>query len=484
MQDADKTKSELLKKPKGLRQRIDNLETPKIGHERTEKVIQTAHRFLIIANSHTEMEPLLQEFAMELKKFTECAAVAIRILDEGGNIPYKAYKGFSQRFYESESALSIKADQCMCINVINGTTNPKLPFYTPGGSFYMNGTTRFLTTVSEEEKGTTRNVCNQFGYESVALVPISLGDRILGLIHVADTQENKVPFELVQILEGVAMQLGTAIQRVWAEDMLKKAYDSLEQRVEERTAELVAVNKQLKQEIKDRKQKEKALRESENRLRSLSSQLLSVQESERRRVARELHDGIGQMLTAVKFKVESVLQEKGEGKARAMEKSLEDVIPMIRESMEEVRRIQMDLRPSVLDDLGILAALTWLCRNFEATYSHIHIEKQTEIREEEVSTPLKTPIYRIAQEALNNVAKHSKADLAHVSLRKTNGKIELVINDNGAGFDLKSAPSVKSYKGGFGLSGMRERTELSGGSFEIESTKGVGTLIRALWPTE
>ncbi len=235
-------------------------------------------------------------------------------------------------------------------------------------------------------------------------------------------------------------------------------------------------------DITERKRTEEALRESENRLRSLSSQLLTVQESERRRIARELHDGVGQMLTAVKFKVESVLQEKGEGKARARVKSLEPVIPMIRESMEEVRRIQTDLRPSVLDDLGVLAALSWLCRNFETTYSHIHIEKQSDVQEEEVPTALNTPIYRISQEALNNVAKHSKADLIHLSLGKLGDRIELRIEDNGKGFDMQKILSQDKDKRGLGLDSMRERAELSGGTFTVESTKGEGATIKASWP--
>jgi PAS domain S-box-containing protein len=188
-----------------------------------EDALRVSHRFLAIANRHTEMIHLLKEFVAEVRNFTGCVAVGIRMLDAVGKIPYQAYEGFDQRFYESESPLSIGSDQCMCINVIKGTTDPKLSFYTESGSFYINGTTRFLATVSEEEKRRTRNVCNQFGYESVALVPIRLGDNILGLIHVADYQENMVPLEIVEVLEGVAMQLGPAIQRVRAEEALRES---------------------------------------------------------------------------------------------------------------------------------------------------------------------------------------------------------------------------------------------------------------------
>ena len=235
-------------------------------------------------------------------------------------------------------------------------------------------------------------------------------------------------------------------------------------------------------DITERKRVEEALRESENRLRSLSSQLLSAHESERKRIAMELHDGIGQMLTAIKFKVENITQQKGKGKARAKEKSLEVIIPMVKESVEEVRRIQMNLRPSTLDDLGILATLEWFCREYQKIYSHIRVEKEIDLQESEVSTPLKTVIYRVMQEALNNIAKHSKADLVYLSLRKEKNKIELTIKDTGMGFDLEEILSPERSKRGLGLNSMRERTELSGGTFVIESTAGKGTTIRAEWP--
>ncbi|MCH8121283.1 MAG: hypothetical protein IIC00_16355, partial [Planctomycetes bacterium] len=131
--------------------------------------------------------------------------MGIRILDENGNIPYEACTGFSKRFYESESPLSIENDKCMCINVVKGDTDSTLRFYTQFGSFYMNGTTRFLATVSEEEKGQTRNKCNEEGYESVALVPIRNGEAFLGLIHLADTNGKMVPVEYIDLIEREGM---------------------------------------------------------------------------------------------------------------------------------------------------------------------------------------------------------------------------------------------------------------------------------------
>jgi signal transduction histidine kinase/DNA-binding response OmpR family regulator len=188
-----------------------------------EKAQQFSLHLLEILHRHTAIPPLLKEFVREIRAYTGCDAVGIRVLDDEGNIPYQAYEGFSQRFFESESPLSIKSDQCMCINVIKGTADPGLPFYTAGGSFYMNATTLFLATVSEEAKGKTRNVCNATGFESVALVPFRSGGRILGLIHVADRRENMVPLHMVKLLEQAAMQLGTAFQRARAEDTLRKS---------------------------------------------------------------------------------------------------------------------------------------------------------------------------------------------------------------------------------------------------------------------
>ena len=120
----------------------------------------------------TDMEALLEGYVQLVKSYLQCDAVGIRIRDDAGNIPYQAYDGFSQAFFESESPLSLDTDQCMCITVIKGTTDPSRPFFTEKGSFYINGTSRFLATIPPEYLGTTRNVCHAHGYESVALIPI------------------------------------------------------------------------------------------------------------------------------------------------------------------------------------------------------------------------------------------------------------------------------------------------------------------------
>ncbi len=182
--------------------------------QNTSQMLETAYRFLEIANRHVEVRPMLSEFLTELKSLSRCGAVGIRLLDDDGNIPYAVYDGFSRTFFEKESPLAVRSDRCMCINVITGQTDPEKSFYTAAGSFWMNQTTRFLATVSETEKGQTRNACNACGYESVALIPIRCGGAIMGLIHLADTREDMVPLTMVQQLEKVCLVLGNAIQRV------------------------------------------------------------------------------------------------------------------------------------------------------------------------------------------------------------------------------------------------------------------------------
>jgi signal transduction histidine kinase len=232
--------------------------------------------------------------------------------------------------------------------------------------------------------------------------------------------------------------------------------------------------------LRERHRQMAALGESENRLRVLASQLLAAQEKERRLIANELHDSIGSALSVIKFKVEDAVQQMEQGVATP--ESLKGLIPTVQQTIEESRRIQTNLRPSILDDLGILTTLDWHCREFQKIFSHIRIEKEINLSENDVPYSLKTVIYRISQEALNNIAKHSKADLITLSLRKNDGPIELTVRDNGQGFNMEEIFSMESTRKGLGLGSMRERTELSGGSFTIESVLGKGTTIRASWP--
>ena len=263
-----------------------------------------------------------------------------------------------------------------------------------------------------------------------------------------------------------------------AQEELRRSRDELEVRIRERTAELFLANEGLRQEIVERQKIEEALQESKEQLRILASKILTAQENERKRVALEVHDILGSSLSAIKFKVEEALINIPQNIAYP----LEVLIPLIKETIEEARRIQADLRPPLLDDLGIIATISWFCRRFESIYSAIRVEQMITIREEEVPDHLKIALFRIIQEAMNNIGKHAGADYMRLGLRKVDASIELSISDNGIGFDQETLSSEESLKKGLGLSSMRERTEFSEGTFSIESTKGSGTVIKALWP--
>ena len=246
------------------------------------------------------------------------------------------------------------------------------------------------------------------------------------------------------------------------EKALQKAHHELERRVEERTAALEKANQELRQ---------------------IPSKLISVQEEERKRLASELHDSIGQTLAAVKFWVEMALKLRDAGDGQAALNHLEQFVPILQRSIEETRNIYMGLRPSMLDSVGLLSTLEWLRQECMKLYPERHVELETGVAEEEIPENLKVNIFRIAQEALNNIAKHSKAEWVDISLSKNGGEIELVVSDDGVGMDLDHILQTSTARS-LGLTSMRERAELTGGSFSIESTPGEGTTIRAFWPIE
>lgn len=237
------------------------------------------------------------------------------------------------------------------------------------------------------------------------------------------------------------------------------------------------------QDITERYHAEQELRDSREVLHRLSARLLSVQESERQRIARELHDSIGQSLSAIKFMVERGVADQYPEERRTTSASLQAVVPAIQKSIEEVRRISMALRPSTLDDLGLVATLSWFIREFAATYPHIKVEKAVDVEEGRMPDTLKVNLFRIVQEALNNAAKHSGAERITLSLRQLAGEWHLDIEDDGRGFD-PAQPRVPNEEGGYGLTTMRERTELFGGTLLLESAPGEGTRIYARWPLE
>jgi PAS domain S-box-containing protein len=247
-------------------------------------------------------------------------------------------------------------------------------------------------------------------------------------------------------------------------------------RVHDRAGKAIALVASVT-DVTQQQRTEAALRESAAQLKRLSARLLVAEERERARIARELHDSLGQTLTALKYRIEEAagLCLACPGTHSAVKK-LEATGTLLAGAIAEVRSIVMDLRPSVLDDLGLAAAIRWFCRQFRETHPGIRLALRIRLDGRPVREELRVPVFRLLQEALTNAGKHAGGERISVELRRGAGRLHLRVGDNGRGF----VPQERSL--GMGLLGMRERSELSGGVFAVASAPGRGTVVRASWP--
>lgn len=264
-------------------------------------------------------------------------------------------------------------------------------------------------------------------------------------------------------------------------DETAKSKERLEHLVKERTEELMWANKALQEEVAERQETEKELLQNEMELKQLSVKLVDAQEDERKRVARELHDSIAGKLSAIKYGVEKKLGEmKGHTPSGGI--TLEDVLGQIKETIEETRRISRNLWPSQLEDLGLIASVDGLIRQFSNRYPDVKMSKEIKVEEARIPKRLKIVIYRLLQEALNNAGKYSGADRVSVSLIRRNNNLEFWVKDNGCGFDPEGGVFTRGNSAeGMGLDSMRERTEIAEGEFSVWSKTGEGTAIFATW---
>lgn len=284
--------------------------------------------------------------------------------------------------------------------------------------------------------------------------------------------------------EGVVYYEGSLediTEQKTAEKVLKNAHQDLEKRVQERTSEFLTAIELLNREIKVRKNAVDALKKSEAELQLLSERLLLVLEEERERISRELHDSVGQSLTFIKMSLECCLSNLFEHNSQQVYQSIESLIPKLQETINEVRHICSGLWPAMLDALGILKTVQWLCSDFEKCYPSLCVETKFNVEEQDIHKPLKIVIYRLVQEAFNNIAKHSHAERVNLTLEKSGECIQLKICDDGIGFQADNFSAIKNQNPGIGLSSMKKRTEISGGALYFSSKPGDGTCITAVW---
>jgi PAS domain S-box-containing protein len=262
---------------------------------------------------------------------------------------------------------------------------------------------------------------------------------------------------------------------------------------EGRMEALAVANRELRREIDRRQAVEKSLRKSEQhysrlleqsrqmqeQLRHLSRQVLSTQEEERKKISRELHDVIAQTLTGINVRLAG-LKKEATSNTRGLERSIARTQRLVQQSVDVVHRFARKLRPTVLDDLGLIPALHTFMKHFRAE-TGIRVSLSAFAAVEQLHGDKRTVLYRVAQEALTNVARHAQASQVDVKLQKLDGAVGMTITDDGKGFPTERVGEAKKAKR-LGLLGMRERLEIVGGNFTVTSAPGKGTTVLARVP--
>jgi PAS domain S-box-containing protein len=411
-----------------------------------------AARFLEVANRQVAMKPLLEEFTAELKAFSRCSVAHIRLVDQSGNL--------SRCVFDEGAATSPERnghpcghERCPCMWVIKGQTDATRPYCTEGGSLYSG----CANLAARELSG----LCDRTGYRSCALVPVRIGSRIVGLIHVADPHEGVVTRPMVEALERVALELGTAIQRVESDEALRAAHDLLEARVEQRTAELTRTNRALQAEIMERSR--------------LEREILQISEQEQQRIGQELHDGLGQELTGLSYLAASLQQKlRGHGLAEAdLAAELAQGIPRV---VSQLRRIVRGLIPLEINAADLQSALGALADSIEEQANiscRFDSDRLAQVQDDQMALQ----VYRIAQEAVANSLKHGRATEIVLGLRATLSHIELTVRDNGPGISDNAENAA-----GCGLRIMRHRAQVIGGTLQVRRSGALGTVVTCVFP--
>jgi signal transduction histidine kinase len=415
------------------------------------------------AGEPTHTEERLRKVSRALRTITECHQALIRATNEteflnkvcriivelGGYS--MAWVGYAE--HDANKSIRPVAQQgCTAgyVERLHLSWADKVQGRGPAGKAIREGTIAVCRdTQSEPDFASWREEARQRGYASVLGLPLKDG-QTFGTLVIYAREANAFDAEEIGLLMGLANNLAYGI-------------NALRARAERQRAE-------------------EALKASERELRLLTAQLLSIQEKERRRVARELHDELGQALTVLKIHLVGI-EEMLPPDQQQLQENCERMLSYIDTVIENVRRLAWDLCPSCLEDLGLSSSLGYLvediCRNHKIK-SSVAMDDIDNL----FSSETQINIYRIFQESLNNIVKHAKANLITVNVSKADGHVTFMIRDNGRGFNLKQAMSGKIPKKNLGLTAMNERALMAQGSLQIFSRKGQGTTITFSIPSD
>lgn len=423
--------------------------------KRVEAYRETARVVLQILNERGTWRDAVERVLATLKERTGFDAVGIRLQD-GEDYPYFVQEGFPSSFLKTENTLLQREPrggvcrghdgkaclECTCGLVITGSDSPLL---TPRGSFWTNDSAPLLDLPPEEDpRSRPRNQCIHHGYASVALVPIRSQEQIIGLIQLNDRRKDRFTLERIEVLEFVASQIGEALVRKRIEHALRES--------------------------------EQQLREHQERLRGMAFDAAVDQERQRRRIAVDLHDSIGQSLALARIKL-SAARDEAQG---ALGTVIDDVVSLLSQSIIDSRSLVFALSPPVLYDLGLNAAVSWLAEEVETKHG-LEVALTDDGEDKDLDETTAVVVFRAVRELLMNVLKHAGVPTATVSLGKVGESLVVLVADQGRGFDAEAMAAAPSG-GSFGVFSLREQISRLGGTVEIRSTRGRGTTARVQVP--
>ena len=429
-----------------LRRAVDTL------HENRETTIELLQ---LCNNAHTVHE-LMRNLMRFFQRFTTCEAVGVR-LREGDDYPYYELRGFSDEFSRAEKwlcatdreGMTVRDKEgkpvlgCLCGGVITGRLDDFRPFATPYGSFWANDRSPLPADMTEENHLVQpSNRCIKEGYESMALIPLRLHGKTLGLFQFNDRRKGLFSPELLELLENLVQYISIALTKLHA--------------------------------LEESQRLNNELRTNGQALRNISLHLESLRENERKTIAREIHDEFGQSLTALKYHIASVRQNIANPVENQVYAQLAAMDQIVEAGMNKIQKISSHLRPEILDDLGLAAAIEWQAKGlqqFSGITFHLDLKAETY-----PSLPQETAIavFRIFQESLTNILRHSGATHVEISLDHHDDRLCLHIADNGRGITADELSSPSSY----GILGMAERARsCPEGSLEIKRGIPSGTVV-------
>jgi PAS domain S-box-containing protein len=422
----------------------------------TEELREATIELLRLCNNANTVHALMRELMRFFQKLTTCEAVGVR-LQEGDDYPYYEMRGFSEDFIRTESRLCaidqegmIVRDQegkpvleCLCGGVLSGRLDDSRPFMTRYGSFWTNNSSQLPADMAEANRQVRmRNRCIIDGYESVALIPLRLHGNTFGLFQFNDRRPGLFSPERVERLENLVEYMSIALSKLRAEEESRRLNNELHT--------------------------------SNQAIRNISMHLETLRENERKAIAREIHDEFGQSLTALKFHIAWLRNNITSAGENQLSTQLANMEQIIESGMDKLQKISSNLRPEILDDLGLVATIEWQAgelRQLSGITFDLDLPKAPL---PPLSPEISITVFRILQESLTNIMRHSGATRVEISLHYRNKRLYLRIADNGRGITDDELSSPTSL----GIHGMTERAlSCPEGALEIKRGADNGTVL-------